>query len=146
MKKSAGRDSLLARGRESSSAHQRGFTLIELMIVMAIIVILIGIAAGNYSRSVLRSKETVLKQDLQEMRKAIDNYTMDKQAAPQTLDDLAPQYLHTIPVDPITNAKDWVPVVDSVVLTPDQSSSGITDVHSGSDKVSPFENTAYNTW
>ena len=146
MKKSAGRDFPLARRRESSSAHQRGFTLIELMIVMAIIVILIGIAAGNYSRSVLRSKETVLKQDLQEMRKAIDNYTMDKQAAPQTLDDLAPQYLHTIPVDPITNAKDWVPVVDSVVLTPDQSSSGITDVHSGSDKVSPFENTAYNTW
>jgi general secretion pathway protein G len=139
-------NSLLVRARRNSAASEAGFTLIELMIVMAIIVILVGIAAGNYSRSVLRSKETVLKEDLQEMRKAIDNYTMDKQAAPQSLDDLAPQYLHAIPVDPITNAKDWVPVVDSVVLTPDQSSSGITDVHSGSDKVSPFENTAYNTW
>ena len=140
------RNSLLVRSRRYSAASEAGFTLIELMIVMAIIVILVGIAAGNYSRSVLRSKEAVLKEDLQEMRKAIDNYTMDKQAAPQSLDDLAPQYLHAIPVDPITNAKDWVPVVDSVVLTPDQSSSGITDVHSGSDKVSPFENTAYNTW
>ena len=88
----------------------------------------------------------MLKQDLQEMRKAIDNFTMDKQAAPQSLDDLAPQYLHVIPVDPITNSKDWLPVVDSVVLTPDQASSGITDVHSASDKVSPFENTPYNTW
>jgi general secretion pathway protein G len=116
------------------------------MIVMTIILILIGIAAGNYSRSVLRSKETVLKQDLQEMRKAIDNYTLDKQAAPQSLDDLVPQYLHLLPTDPITNNKDWVPVVDSVVLTPDQASSGVTDVHSASDKVSPFENTAYNTW
>ena len=140
------RNSLLVRAQRNLGASETGFTLIELMIVMAIIVILVGIAAGNYSKSVLRSKEVVLKQDLQEMRKAIDNYTMDKQAAPQSLDDLVPQYLHTIPVDPISNAKDWVPVVDSVVLTPDQSSSGITDVHSGSDKVSPFENTAYNTW
>jgi general secretion pathway protein G len=140
------RNSLFVRARHNSGSGEAGFTLIELMIVMMIIVILVGIAAGNYSRSVLRSRETVLKQDLQEMRKAIDNYTMDKQAAPQTLDDLAPQYLHVIPVDPITNGKDWVPVIDSVVLTPDQASSGITDVHSGSDKVSPFENTAYNTW
>ena len=140
------RNSLFALTRRSPRGGERGFTLIELMIVMAIILILIGIAAGNYQRSMLRSREAVLKQDLQEMRKAIDNFTMDKQAAPQSLDDLAPQYLHVIPVDPITSEKDWVPVVDSVVLTPDQASSGITDVHSGSDRVSPFEKTAYNTW
>src|SRR6266478_4106707 len=109
------RSSLLALTRRTSRTGERGFTLIELMIVMAIILILIGIAAGNYTRSVLRAREAVLKQDLQEMRKAIDNFTMDKQAAPQSLDDLVPQYLHVIPVDPITNAKDWVPVVDSVV-------------------------------
>lgn len=127
-------------------ARQTGFTLIELLIVISIILILVGIAAGNYQRSVLRSRETVLHQDLVEMRKAIDNYTLDKQAAPQSLDDLVPQYLHVMPVDPITTKKDWVPFVDSVVLTPDQASSGITDVHSGSDKISPFENTAYNTW
>jgi general secretion pathway protein G len=138
--------SLLAARRAELRSKAGGFTLIELMIVMTIILILIGIAAGNYSRSVLRSKETVLKQDLQEMRKAIDSYTLDKQAAPQSLDDLVPQYLHLLPTDPITNNKDWVPVVDSVVLTPDQASSGVTDVHSASDNVSPFENTAYNTW
>jgi general secretion pathway protein G len=136
----------LPSSRRSVRHDARGFTLIELMIVITIILILVGIAAGNYSRSVLRSKETVLKQDLQEMRKAIDNYTLDKQNAPQSLDELVPQYLHVLPTDPITNNKDWVPVVDSVVLTPDQASSGITDVHSDSDKVSPFENTAYNTW
>src|SRR5260370_41057928 len=146
MKRFQGRNSFLIRAGRNSRFSDGGFTVIELMIVMVIIVILIGIAAGNYSRSVLRSKETVLKQDLQEMRKAIDNFTMDKQAAPQTLEDLVPQYLHAIPVDPITNAKDWVPVVDSVVLTPDQASSGITDVHSASDKVSPFATTPYNTW
>jgi len=134
---------LHATGR--TNRGQRGFTLIELLIVISIILILVGIAAGNYQRSILRSKETVLKQDLMEMRKAIDNYTMDKQAAPQTIDDLAPQYLHAIPVDPITNTKDWVPVVDTVVLTPDQSSSGVTDVHSASEKISPFEGTAYSS-
>jgi general secretion pathway protein G len=129
-----------------SGASQRGFTLIELLVVITIILILVGIAAGNYRYAVLRSRETVLKQDLQEMRKAIDHFTLDKQAAPQSLDDLVPQYLHAVPVDPITNAKDWVPVVDSVVLTPDQTGSGITDVHSASEKTSPFESTAYNTW
>jgi len=146
MKKFQSPHSLFRFAGHKPPRHEGGFTLIELMIVMTIILILIGIAAGNYQRSVLRSREAVLKQDLQEMRKAIDNFTMDKQAAPQSLDDLAPQYLHVIPVDPITNSKDWVPVVDSVVLTPDQASSGITDVHSGSDRVSPFENTPYNTW
>src|SRR5579859_1639654 len=135
-----------APARTASRPRQRGFTLIELLIVISIILILIGIAAGNYQRSLLRSKEAVLKEDLMEMRKAIDNYTMDKQTAPQTLDDLVPNYLHVMPKDPITDQKDWVPQTDSVVLTPDQSSSGISDVHSASDKVSPFEGTAYNTW
>ena len=123
-----------------------GFTLIELMIVMSIIFILIGIAALNYRQAILRSREAVLHEDLVEMRKAIDNYTLDKEAAPQSLDDLVPQYLHTVPTDPITRQKDWVPVFEDVVLTPDQSGSGITDVHSGAPGVSPFENTPYNTW
>src|SRR5262245_43601084 len=123
--------SLSVRSQRRALAGQRGFTLIELLVVISIILILIGIAAGNYSRAVLRSREAVLKQDLQEMRKAIDHYTLDKQAAPQSLDDLVSQkYLHAVPVDPITRASDWVPVIESVVLTPDQASSGITDVHS----------------
>ena len=124
----------------------RGFTLIELLIVISIILILVGMAATNYRRTVIRANETVLKQDLIEMRKAIDNYTLDKQAAPQSLDELVPDYLRSIPKDPITVTNDWVPDVESVVLTPDQAGTGITNVHSASDKVSPFEGTAYNTW
>ena len=123
-----------------------GFTLIELMIVISIIFILMGIAAMNYRQAVLRSREAVLHQDLVVMRKAIDSYTLDKEAAPQSLDDLVPQYLRQVPVDPITNQKDWVPVMEDVVMSPDQSGTGITDVHSAAPGVSPFENTAYNTW
>src|SRR5258708_3242794 len=67
---------------------EAGFTLIELMIVITIILILIGIAAGRYEKSVMRAREATLKQDLQAMRQSIDNYTLDKQAAPQSLDDL----------------------------------------------------------
>jgi general secretion pathway protein G len=132
--------------RKKRLLKSRGFTLIELLIVISIILILVGIAAGNYQRTIVRSRETVLKQDLMEMRKAIDNYTMDKQAAPQSLDDLVPDYLRALPEDPVTHAKDWVPDVESVVLSPDQAGTGITNVHSASDKISPFEGTAYNTW
>src|SRR5258708_39670132 len=120
MTKKQDRNSLFEFARRKSRIGQRGFTLIELMIVMTIILILIGIAAGNYQRPVLGARGAVLKTDLQDMRKAIDNFTMDKQAAPQSLDDFAPQYLPVIPHDPIHTAKDWVPVVESVGLTPDQ--------------------------
>ena len=132
--------------RKNRLHKSRGFTLIELLIVISIILILVGIAAGNYQRTIVRSRETVLHQDLMEMRKAIDNYTLDKQAAPQSLDDLVPDYLRMLPEDPITHAKDWVPDVESVILSPDQAGTGVTNVHSASDKVSPFEGTAYNTW
>ena len=124
-----------------------GFTLIELMIVIMIIMILVGIAAVQYQRSVQRAREATLKQDLQAMRQSIDNYTLDKQAAPQSLEDLAQAgYLRKVPTDPMTGAADWVPQYDSVVLSPEQSSTGIIDVHSNSPRVSPFENTAYNEW
>ena len=124
-----------------------GFTLIELMIVITIILILIGMAAGRYEKSVLRAREATLKQDLQAMRQSIDNFTLDKQAAPQSLDDLAQAgYLRKVPVDPMTGAADWVAQYDSVVLSPEQSSTGMVDVHSNSPRVSPFENTPYNEW
>jgi general secretion pathway protein G len=124
-----------------------GFTLIELMIVITIILILIGIAAGRYDKSVQRANEAVLKHNLQTIRTSIDNYTLDKQAAPQSLEDLVQAgYLRATPTDPITRAKDWVPQYDTVVLSPDQSSTGMVDVHSNSTKVSPFENTPYNEW
>ena len=126
-----------------------GFTLLELMIVVSIIMILIGIAAGMYQRSVVRAKEATLRSDLSVMRQAIDHYTLDKEAAPQSLDDLVnpqSQYLREVPTDPITNAKDWKTDFGDTVMSPDQSSTGIVDVHSNSDKVSPFDGTPYNTW
>jgi general secretion pathway protein G len=125
----------------------RGFTLIELMIVITIIFILLGLAAGRYDRSVVRAREASLRQDLQVMRQAIDNYTLDKQAAPESIDALQQAgYLRSIPIDPMTQAKDWQPQFDEVVLSPDQSNTGIVDVHSNSDKVSPFDGTPYKEW
>jgi general secretion pathway protein G len=123
-----------------------GFTLIELMVVIMIILILVGMAAQSYQKSVLRAREATLKQDLMVMRQSIDNYTLDKQAAPQSLDDLVQSgYLRQIPVDPITQAKDWVPQYDSVVLSPDQSSTGMVDVHSSA-SVSSSSGTPYSEW
>ena len=124
----------------------RGFTLIELMIVISIILILLGIAAGQYATSVHRAREAVLRSDLQELRKAIDNYTLDKQAAPQSLDDLLQaKYLHSVPIDPITRQADWVPQIDQVVLSPDQNGTGMTDIHSNS-TATALDGTQYNTW
>lgn len=138
-----------ARSRRVPGKWKRGFTLLEMMIVVAIMMILIGIAAGMYQRSVGRAKEATLRSDLTVMRQAIDHYTLDKEAAPQSLEDLVnpqSQYLREIPTDPITNAKDWHVDVGDTVMSPDQSTTGIVDVHSNSDKVSPFDGTPYNTW
>jgi general secretion pathway protein G len=124
-----------------------GFTLIELMIVITIIFILLGLAAGRYDRSVARAREATLKQDLQVMRQAIDNYTLDKQSAPQSIEALQEAgYLRIVPTDPITTAKDWQPQFDEVVLSPDQTGTGMVDVHSNSDKTSPFDGTPYKDW
>jgi general secretion pathway protein G len=140
----AGRASLRKRRDRLSGA---GFTLIELMIVITIILILIGIAVGRYDKSVQKANEAVLKNNLQTIRTSIDNYTLDKQAAPQSLDDLVQGgYLRSIPTDPMTRAKDWVPQYDTVVLSPEQTSTGMVDVHSNSGRVSPFDNTPYNEW
>lgn len=125
-----------------------GFTLIELMIVITIIFILLGLAAMRYDRSVQRAREAALKTDLTVMRQAIDNYTLDKEAAPQSLEDLtnsqAP-YLREVPTDPMTRAKDWHVDFGDLVLSPDQSNNGIVDVHSNSDQ-SALDGTPYNTW
>ena len=124
-----------------------GFSLLEMMIVITIILILAGIAAGRYEKSVLRAKEATLKQDLFTMRNAIQQYTLDKEAGPSSLDDLVQgKYLSGVPTDPITRQKDWHTESDQVLLDPLQTTPGITDVHSSSDQVSPFENTPYNTW
>jgi general secretion pathway protein G len=133
--------------RRSRRGGSRGFTMLEMMFVIAIIIILIGIAIGQYQHSVLRAREAVLHQDLQKMREAIQQYTLDKEAAPQSLDDLVSAgYLRDIPRDPITQQKDWVVANDDVLLSPDQTTTGISDVHSASNAISPFENTAYSSW
>ena len=142
-------DMRIGSGKRPDSTSTRGFTLIELMVVIAIIAILVGIAAGAYVRSVQRAREATLKSDLTVMRQAIDHYTLDKEAAPQSLEDLVnpqSQYLREIPVDPITNSKDWHVDFGDTVMSPDQSTTGIVDVHSNSDRVSPFTGTPYNTW
>ncbi len=121
--------------------------MLELMIVITIIMILLGMAAGRYERSVVRSREGALRQDLFVMRQAIDQFTYDKQQAPTSLDDLVgAQYIRAVPNDPITRKKDWQVIFDDVQLSPDQTGTGITDVHSASDQVSPFDGTAYSSW
>jgi general secretion pathway protein G len=140
------RNARLAERKRNGRVAEAGFTLIELMVVIMIILILVGMAAQSYQKSVLRAREATLKHDLTIMRQSIDNYTLDKQAAPQSLDDLVQSgYLRQIPVDPITQAKDWVPQFDSVVLSPDQSSTGMVDVHSNATGLSS-NGTPYSEW
>jgi len=113
--------------------NQAGFTLVELMIVMAIIGVLLTVAIPSYVGAVRQAREAVLKEDLHVMRSAIDSYTADKQKAPQSLDDLVSDgYLKEIPIDPMTRTKDTWQVSQSDALSSvDQTDPGINDVHSG---------------
>ena len=128
-------------------SRDRGFTLIELMIVMSILLILITIAIPIYNQSILRARESVLRQDLFTMRQIIDQYTLDKQKAPQSLDDLVSAgYIKQIPNDPFTGRNDtWQTVQEDTTLDPSVTEPGITDVHSGSNVVGS-DGTAYSSW
>jgi general secretion pathway protein G len=130
-----------------SRAAEHGFTLLELMIVMVVIGILAAFAIPSYTRSIRAANEAVLKADLHVMRTAIDSYTVDKQKAPQSLDDLVQAgYLKTMPVDPMTKRSDtWMPVQQDTLMSLDQTESGIDDVHSGSQQ-SASDGTSYSTW
>jgi general secretion pathway protein G len=133
-----------AEGRRSSL----GFTLLELMFVMAIILILASLALPTYTTVIQRAREAVLREDLQTMRQLIDQYTVDKQEPPQALEDLVDAgYLRGgLPADPMTGSNQtWKVDVEQVPTSPDQSSTGIVDVHSGSDATS-LEGTHYNDW
>ena len=124
-----------------------GFTLMELMIVMAIIGTLTLVAIPSFTGAIKQAKEAALKEDLHVMRAAIDSYTMDKQKAPQSLDDLMTDgYLRAIPVDPFTHAKDtWVPETGDALHSVDQTDPGINDVHSGSQELGS-DNQPYSSW
>jgi len=124
-----------------------GFTLVELMIVMAIIGVLAMVAVPSYIQALKHAREAVLMEDLRTMRSAIDSYTMDKQKAPQSLDDLIQDgYLKTIPKDPMTNSNTtWQTDTSDSMHSLDQTDPGVDDVHSGSDETGS-DGQPYNTW
>jgi len=126
---------------------QRGFTLIELMVVMAIISVLLAIALPIYQKSITRAKESVLRNNLFTLRSMIDEYTIDKQKAPESLQDLVSEgYLRQIPQDPMTGSDGtWKIVMEDTPVGGSNNPPGIFDVHSGSDKTS-LEGSSYSEW
>src|SRR5208283_737760 len=117
------------------------------MIVMAIIGVLATMAIPSFVTAIKHAREAVLKEDLQTMRAAIDSYTMDKQKAPQSLDDLVQEgYLKSIPEDPITRSKEtWVTVTSDALHSLDQTEPGVDDVHSGSEETGT-DGQPYSSW
>jgi general secretion pathway protein G len=133
--------------RRIRSGNKCGFSMIELMIVMAVITILVSIAVPFYQKSIVRSKESVLRNNLFTLRTVIDEYTFDKQKAPQQLQDLVTEgYLRAVPADPMTGSDStWKVVMEDAVSSVNQTEPGIFDVRSGSDKTS-LEGTPYAEW
>ncbi len=136
----------MARLIRSGKRRSAGFTLIEMMIVMAIIVILIAVAVPFYQKSITRAKESVLHSNLFAMRSAIDEYAFDKQKAPQTLEDLVKEgYLHEVPRDPIAQTNDWKIIMEDAGQAVDSSEPGIFDIRSTSSKIG-LDGTHYSDW
>ena len=126
---------------------QQGFTLIELMVVMAIISVLLAIALPIYQKSIVRAKESVLHNNIFTMRYMIDEYTIDKGKAPESLQDLVTEgYLRQIPQDPITGSdQTWKIIMEDTPVGGSTNAAGVFDVRSGSDKNS-LEGTPYADW
>jgi general secretion pathway protein G len=132
--------------RRVKTGRRAGFTLLEMMIVIVIMGILMSIALPIYNQSLLKSREAVLRQDLFTLRSLISQYTLDKQKAPQSLDDLVQGgYIKIIPRDPMTNETNWEVVQEDILLTVDQQDPGISDVHSASSAIAT-DGTAYSSW
>jgi general secretion pathway protein G len=125
----------------------RGMTLIELMIVLTIIITVISVAVPLYQKAIMRSKEAVLKQNLFTLRSLIDEYTFDKEKAPQALQDLVTEgYLRELPLDPLTKKRDsWKVEMEDAMRSVDQKEPGIIDVRSGSDLTS-LDGSKYSEW
>jgi general secretion pathway protein G len=132
------------RGRNRN--HASGFTLLEMIVVISVMIILISIAIPNYNRTVIQSRESVLRSNLSTLRSVISQYTLDKQKAPQSLDDLVTAgYLRQIPVDPMTKETNWEPHSEDTLMSVDQQEPGIDDVHSASNGIAT-DGTTYSTW
>lgn len=136
------------RNGSGAPRPRRGFTLIEILIVMTIISILVSVAVPMYQKAILRAKESLLRSNLFTLRSMIDEYTYDKQKAPQSLDDLVSEgYLRQVPIDPITGSNTtWKIILEDATSSVSQTEPGIWDVRSGSDKTSPLDGTAYSEW
>ena len=130
-----------------SGNKRGGFTLIEILIVVSIIGILVSIAVPIYQKSILRTRESVLRNNLFTMRTVLDEYTYDKQKAPQALQDLVQEgYLRQVPVDPMTGSSTtWKIIMEEALQSVNQSEPGIYEVHSGSDKMG-LDGTPYSDW
>lgn len=132
----------------TKTGRHRGFTLLELMIVLTLIAVLVGIAVPIYKTLILRSRESTLKVNLHTLREVIDQYTADKKKGPMTLQDLVDAgYFRRdgLPLDPITGQRTWREEFDTSVSNVDQTETGITDVRSLSTEMST-EGTTYDTW
>lgn len=138
---------MTGKQRRRNKDGVKGFTLIELIIVMTIIGLLTAIAIPSYLTSVKKAREAVLKEDLHTLRASIDSYTVDKEKAPESLDDLVQAgYIKAIPVDPMTNKSDtWITSQSDTLTSITETQGGIDDVHSGSEALSSTGGT-YNNW
>src|ERR1044071_2250303 len=141
-----GRDTVTGKRQATGNRwRQAGFTLLELMIVISIIIILAAITLPQYQKTIMHTRETVLRDDLRKMRSLIDQFAADKGRLPQSLEEIASEgYMREIPVDPFTGQKDW-----AITTGEDPNSlegeQGMTDVHSSSAEIST-EGTPYSEW
>lgn len=131
----------------SGSRRRAGFTLIELMIVLTVISIMVSIAVPLYQKSIIRAKESVLRNNLFTLRTVIDEYTYDKAKAPQSLKDLVDAgYLRQIPIDPMTGSPEtWRLEMEDATSSANQNEPGIFEVKSSSDKKA-LDGTNYSDW
>jgi len=135
----------MGRSTVTGKLKMAGFTLLELMIVISIIIVLAAITLPQYQKTIMHTREAVLKDDLRKMRSLIDQFAADKGRLPQSLDEIVSEgYMREVPLDPFTGQKDWA-ITTGEDPNSSQGETGMTDIHSSSAEVSS-EGTAYSEW